>query len=210
MNAHHPHTSPAPHGLSRRTAVRTAAWSVPAVAIAAAAPAFAASGAPNTWFPLTGATAEWKIQGVERWLEVGRQTATSLSGIRIVTSRSSQVIQPNRLKVNVAFPYRFVRSDFNTRDRNMIVKDVSAGWVADPPRYFLDGTKDRYAMVTFTYTQALQPGGGLFSGGTLPLRFDAQRDTTTQHATYYAVDALAFTYTAPGFSPPGSGVIAIV
>ncbi|WP_110239779.1 hypothetical protein [Nocardioides gilvus] len=213
MSTHRPfdlHESPARRGFSRRTVVRTAAWSVPAVTVAAAAPAFAASGARDTWYPLTGATATWNITSGKRWLEVGRQTSTSLSGIRIVTTRDSRVIAPNTLKVNVAFPHRFVRSDLGTTDRDLVVKDVSNGWVAGPPRYFLNGTDNRYAIVTFTYTEALQPGGGLFSGGTLPLRFDARRDTAAQHITYYAVDGLAFTYTAPGFSPPGNGVIAIV
>lgn len=41
-------TSP-PTGPTRRTLVRTAAWTVPIVSIAAAAPAFAASGATSTW-----------------------------------------------------------------------------------------------------------------------------------------------------------------
>lgn len=42
---------------SRRTVVRTAAWSVPVVAVAAAAPAFAASGASSTL--VGGAAVKW-------------------------------------------------------------------------------------------------------------------------------------------------------
>ena len=194
----------APQGLSRRTMVRTALWSAPVVSMAAAAPAFAASGNPDGWGTLAVASGEWRLQGVERWLEVGKELDL---GIRIKTTRVSALIPARGLTVTVTFPYQLVSSDFNNIDRTLVVKRVSTNWEAGAPQYFGTGTQRR-ATVRFTYLAQLRPGTGL-TDGTSPLSFDVQRDTTTQHLAWRDVKTLPFTFQTARISTVGAGVVAV-
>ncbi|MBE7324840.1 hypothetical protein IEQ44_09250 [Nocardioides sp. Y6] len=178
---------------TRRTLLRAAAWSVPAVTVAAAAPAFAAS---NTFASLAIGGADWDVLATPTRLQV--------FGIHVRTADSAAVIPAGGLAVTVTFPNHFVTNVAGSAV-NVIVEDVSYRWQAGSPTYYGSGNS-RYATVTFTYQNELQPGGGLFGGTTL-LDFRAGRDAVFQPSLNES--PLPISVAAAGFTPL-SGAILVV
>jgi len=91
--------TPTPSGISRRTVVKGAAWAVPAIAVAGAVPAMAASVLPCLAFTLGGASCKWPGSG-ESWsydisVEICNTCPTPIT-VRItqITSNSGAILTP--------------------------------------------------------------------------------------------------------------------
>lgn len=192
---HDTSTTPSASAVTRRGLIRGAAWSVPAVTLATAAPAFANSGNLFVGGALGGA--DWDVVAIPTRLQV--------SGIRVRTSPSSATIPAGGLAVTVTFPNHFVRY---LGDVDVVVEDVSYGWKAGTPSYF-GSRSSRYATVTFTYQNALQPGGGLLTGGTTLLSFRAGRSGALTIQPFTDETPLPLTVSAAGF-PPLTGLVVVV
>lgn len=158
------HPTPAP---TRRSVLRAAAWSVPAVTVATAAPAYASSNADDT---ASGAFSLLSLGGAE-WQPFGSPPHLRVAGLQVRSTRTSPVIPAQALTVSVTFPNHFVR--YLGSNVDLFVTEVASGWTAGEPRYLGSGDR-RHATVDFTYLRALQPGTGLFDG-TTPLGFRARR-----------------------------------
>lgn len=148
-------------GPSRRTLVRTAAWSVPVISTVAAAPAFAAA---SDTVAITAASGTWTVlNNLDDYVS---------ASVTIQNSSTSDVT--NNLLVTMTFPNVYVwgpsRATITIQDRTISFSGVTAGW-GSPTVSYLGSGFARTATVVFSGPQI--PAG---TSAVLQFRVTTTRD----------------------------------
>lgn len=121
-----------PISPSRRSVLRASAWSVPAIAVASAAPAFAASSCVDVDYAFSWSGAGWNYTPSSIWSPNGAGSGIDTATPNTGALPPGQVVDPLTLTVSNAFAGRMTGTEAGDGARNMRLSPFNVGALGHP------------------------------------------------------------------------------